>query len=157
MRLSNSLVSNSGARLLLTEGEVRKLNTGKSHDFMISHVRIKKLKKHDGIFSILAALPAIIAGLAGAGTAAAGITTAARNINGMVKGYGVRLEARGKGVKHRTKREGILPLPLPLLPIAATAGLAGIGNLIKKKIEGKGVRLGARGKSIHHRLHGLTI
>ena len=105
--MSNSLVHHSGVPLLLTESEVRKLNIGKSHDFMIFRARIKKLKKHGGVFPILAALPAIIAGLSGAETAA-GITTVARNIQGMVREKEIRLGCRGNGAKHRTKHGGFI-------------------------------------------------
>ena len=71
----------------------------------------------------------------------------------MVRGNGVRLGTRGKGVKHRIKRGGLHLL----IPLALIAGLATIGQILKKKTEGERVRLGTRGKSIHHILHGLRI
>ena len=120
LRSDKSKISANGIPLVLTETEVKKINSGKSHDITISASRIKK-----GGFlpALLAALPTIASMIGGI----SGLTGIASNIKSMVDGKGCGCK-KGKGV--------ISDLNLPLIsPLAKMIGLG------KKRRKGKGLYL----------------
>ena len=75
LRLDKNMISPTGIPLLLTETEIKKIQDGNKHDITISATRVKK-----GGFlpALLAALPAVIAGVSG-------LTGIASNIKNMVQ------------------------------------------------------------------------
>ena len=81
LRLNKVHIHPSGIPLLLTESEISKLHSGKTHSIFISASRIK----HGGFLPfLLAALPTIASIIGGL----AGVTGIASNIKDMVQGKG---------------------------------------------------------------------
>lgn len=94
LRLSKTNIHSSGIPLMLTEREIKSLDTGKSHNIKISHSRLKEHEKVGGFLPLLALLaPIAAAALAGG----ASISSIVRNAKAIQKGNGLYINPRGRG------------------------------------------------------------
>ena len=101
LRLSKELITPTGIPLLLTKNEYDKIMSGGTHQIKISASRVK----HGGFLpALLAALPAVLTGLAG-------VTGIASNIHSMVKGKGSPRAYMGSGchVRKHLNKSMIMP------------------------------------------------
>lgn len=126
LRLSKENISNNGVPLLLTEGEVKKINGIKAHDIIISASRIKQLEKHGGFLSaILPYIPTILGALAS-------LTGIGSNIKTMVTGNGLKTHHMCDKCQGRGFLSDLVG-NIPLLGGIVSPMLKNIGLGLKKK------------------------
>jgi hypothetical protein len=101
LRLSKEMITPNGIPLLLTGAEYDKIMSGGTHQIKISATRVK----HGGFLpALLAALPAVLTGLAG-------VTGIASNIKSMVTGKGSPRAYMGTGrhIRKHLNKSMIMP------------------------------------------------